>query len=236
MSSAKCKKCGKKKKNRVRIHSYSLPSITEKRALLILGQVAGSRGHISTAKRLKKLLMDKYFYTRVDICDGTHHDNVLPTYRDFMNFIQRDQVQGLISYVGHGSQFGPDLEQWDYGPIRDKTLSYDLSKIGTDSNVIVIADSCFSDGMLDIVNLQNDRATLGFLSSARSIGPDDTRSAMFDSEGGYMTHNLCDVLSETSTQLQTVYERLTDRYLHLPGENLHIPMLTIIGKNKFMYV
>lgn len=254
-----------------------------KRALIILGPVSGNIGHVRTANKLQKILLSsKYNYQTVNICNGAGGGgggassiNVRAMYNEFINYIKQDNVQGLLIYIGHGSQFGSygrsasagvsasasistGSERWDYGSIADSTLSTDLSHVGTNSTVIVVGDSCFSDGMIDApIMAHHEQGTIAFFSAARASGPDDTRSAVFDSEGGYMTHNLCDVLDDlqfntgstssssstpdddlderiADTSVENIYRLLTinSRYVRVSesmGGNLHIPALRMFG-------
>lgn len=250
----RCRKCGKKRVYATAIKRLAVSKLavtTMKYALLITGPVYdGNRmctGHIETAKKLAKILSTKYNYL-VDVCSP--QSNVVELYHKFMKFIQQSNVQGLISYVGHGSQYsikGTTHERWDFGGIDDVTLSRDLSMIGSGSCAIVISDSCFSDGMIDIPRAfapgQEKSSTIVFLSSARCTGPDETRSAVFDSEGGYMTHTLVDILSTSANfSVDAIFTELVNLSHYwrpnntLSKDDLHIPRMTQypIGNDVFI--
>lgn len=227
-----------------------------KYALLLEGPVdtngVGISGHVTTANKMANLLRTKYGYV-VDICNGASNASnnsagqLQILYQKFMAHVSKPGATGILGYVGHGSQSSLDREQWDFGCISDHQLSTDLgNNIAEGSQVILIDDSCFSDGMIDLPYLCGShalRGSLAFFSAARSTGPDETRSALFDCDGGVMTTGIflaLDKLSTSSTQLTVsvgeVYKRmLKDLYntsTTSTGQStsslpLYLPLLTI---------
>lgn len=195
----------------------TVPVSREKYALLLEGPVVTSgvslSGHVTTANKMANLLRQKYGYV-VDVCNGASTSalngasasQLKILYQKFMVHVAKPGTTGLLGYVGHGSQLQAtsstttalSREQWDFGCISDQQLSTDLgNNIAEGSQVILIDDSCFSDGMIDIPYLCGShalRGSLAFFSAARSDGPDGSRSALFDFDGGVMTTGIFQAL------------------------------------------
>lgn len=179
---------------------------------------------------------------------GTHVKNYYgfeePTYIDsypisgidnFISQLKQPNVLALVYYCGHGNQSSSanesDGTQESWFGISDTTFTAKLNTIHSTSKLVMIADCCFSDGIINPSQLTNNPNFI-LISAARQDGPDDTRSALYTGSGGWLTYNLTDFADKNKANGFYTYQSFLDsmtaepqRYYNDGGSNLHHPRL-----------
>ena len=113
----------------------------------------------------------------------------------------------------------------------DANVYKKLNTIHSTSKLVMIADCCFSDGIINPSQLTNNPNFI-LISAARQDGPDDTRSALYTGSGGWLTYNLTDFAEKNKANGFYTYQSFLDsmtaesqRYYNDGGSNLHHPRL-----------
>jgi len=167
-----------------------------------------------------------------------------PTYIDsypisgidnFISQLKQPNVLALVYYCGHGNQSSSanesDGTQESWFGVSDTTFTAKLNTIHSTSKLVMIADCCFSDGIINPSQLTNNPNFI-LISAARQDGPDDTRSALYTGSGGWLTYNLTDFAEKNKANGFYTYQSFLDsmtaesqRYYNDGGSNLHHPRL-----------
>ena len=167
-----------------------------------------------------------------------------PTYIDsypisgidnFISQLKQPNVLALVYYCGHGNQSSSanesDGTQESWFGVSDTTFTAKLNTIHSTSKLVMIADCCFSDGIINPSQLTNNPNFI-LISAARQDGPDDTRSALYTGSGGWLTYNLTDFAEKNKANGFYTYQSFVDsmtadpqRYYNDGGSNLHHPRL-----------
>lgn len=115
------------------------------------------------------------------------------SFDEFWNYMEQPNVLGFFEYCGHGNQYG-NHESFH---ISDYEFTRLCSSIHPDSQLVILMDCCFSDGMLDS-HLPN----VAMISSARISGPNSY--ALYTGDGGYMSWCFTQILSRSPKQLKDI--------------------------------
>lgn len=176
-------------------------------ALFLIGNVsyAGRQlnGHSKMSHEFARWLLETKKFSTAQVSSQNAHAEIF----NFFEKLSKPNTLGVLCYVGHGNQYRNRSvrqktvsngigESWEFGHITDQVLTHFISNIHKTSCIILISDSCFSDGILDddSIEFKNHGRNVIFLSAARQDGPDGTRSAMYTFDGGFMTTCLVDLL------------------------------------------
>ena len=208
----------------------------EKRALFLLGDVSyyGIKltSHYQVANQTKNWLIDNRGFSedKIDLCD--QNTQALNKLNEMEKYLQLPNRFAIIWYTGHcyrknstEIQDSYQDEVWDKGPITDNMLTNLIKNTHKDSQIVIIADNCFSDGMIDQWKINNQRNWL-FISSSRENGSDEYTSAFFTGDGGFMTYTLINQLKKKYYNRDELIQLLHDEYYHENGGiNLHKPKI-----------
>ena len=149
--------------------------------------------------------------------------------------LKEPNVLALVYYCGHGTQSSSanesDGTQESWFGVSDTTFTAKLDTIHPTSKLVMIADCCFSDGIINPSQLTNNPNFI-LISAARQDGPDNTRSALYTGSGGWLTYNLTDFAQKNKANGFYTYQSFVDsmtaepqRYYNDGGSNLHYPRL-----------
>lgn len=199
--------------------------------------------HYQVSEKIKGLLLDIYGFDEVHLV-RTQTKNQL---KQLFQELQQPGVLGVLMYCGHGNQYGSSSEKdgtaENWFGISDVELSQYINTLHTHSLLVMIFDACFSDGFINTDSIKADKNYIYF-SAAREKGPDETRSALYTGDGGWLTYNVYDYLHKLNRNMsyQDLLDALvsdTKRYYSDPdNNNLHWPRIitssTKLLGNKFL--
>ena len=163
------------------------------------------------------------------------NSNPISTITHLITQLKQPNVLALVYYCGHGTQSSSanesDGTQESWFGVSDTTFTAKLDTIHPTSKLVMIADCCFSDGIINPSQLTNNPNFI-LISAARQDGPDNTRSALYTGSGGWLTYNLTDFAQKNKANGFYTYQSFVDsmtaepqRYYNDGGSNLHYPRL-----------
>jgi len=153
-----------------------------------------------------------------------------------INKLKEPNTLGVLFYCGHGNQSSSSSEsdgtQESWFNIQDTSFSSLLNQIHETSLLIMVFDSCFSDGIINKNQITNNINYI-YYSAARESGPDDTRSALYTGDGGWLTYNFTDFFEKRVETDHLSYKELLNEltsnpqryYNDVNGDNLHWPKI-----------
>ncbi len=195
--------------------------------------------HYSVSEKMKTLLIQQYDFKEENI--KLVRSSPQKYLQEFINEMKDDNVLGLLCYCGHGNQSSSSSEsdntQESWFGISDYNFSKMINTISEKSLLVMCFDSCFSDGMINTELITNNIKYI-YYSAARQDGPDNTRSALYTGDGGWLTYNIQDYLENKNDTIKLSYEDLlnnltsdNNRYYDDNKNNLHWPRIITSDKN-----
>jgi len=187
--------------------------------------------HHNVSDKMKNILSTKYNFNET----FTVRNSPTTYLNDFINKMKQPNTLGVLFYCGHGNQTSSSLEidgtQESWFNIQDNNFCNLLNQIHETSLIIMVFDSCFSDGIINKDQLTNINYI--YYSAARETGPDDTRSALYTGDGGWLTYNFTDFIDKREDNDRLSYKELLNEltsnpqryYNDINGDNLHWPKL-----------
>jgi len=193
--------------------------------------------HHNISDRLKTLLTTEHNFSDTK----TIRSNPSPSLDEFITKMQQPDTLGVLSYCGHGTQSSSSSEsdgtQESWFGIGDTTFTNKINSIHSTSLLILIVDACFSDGIINQDQITNPINYI-YYSAARQDGPDDTRSALYTGDGGWLTYNFIDFLEKREKTTHITYNEILNqltsnpsRYYNDGGNNLHWPKIITSNQN-----
>lgn len=163
---------------------------------------------------------------------------VIDDYSKFMTSAKQPDTHSILLYNGHGDQRYTREEKdgyresWSIG-ISDTRLSKDVSEIPVSSEIMVVSDSCFGEGMINGEQLSKMKGCCVFLSSGKENGPDDNRNGYYTSDGGYLMYSMYNAFEkyELDSYGQLLLA-ITKEYFDDKEGNKHHPVMYIYGLNQ----
>lgn len=208
----------------------------KKHALFILGDVNyygfNLTSHHKVAKDTKDFLVKNREFTESNVIICKKFDEVKNEINNLKSKLSKPYNYGILWYTGHGSKKsssdpkdGYTDEYWDHGNVSDNLITDLINSIHEKSQLVIIADNCFSDGMIDDWNIKNKNNWL-FISSARENGSDEYTSAYFTGDGGFMTYSLLNNLPDNKKiNGDEIKKILHDKYFNDGGNIKHKPVI-----------
>lgn len=210
--------------------------IITKHALFILGRVNyygfNLTGHHKVANDTKEWLMKNRGFKEENIIFCKNSNLVKDEINNLGNILSNPYKKVFLWYTGHAIQLSSnekddyyDDEYWQHGMISDNDITNLIKKTHEKSEIIIIADNCFSDGMVDTWKINKNNWL--FISASREKGKDEYTSEFFTSDGGYMTYSLIKSLgNKESYNRDELISLLNDNYWKDPtGNILHKPVI-----------
>ena len=207
-----------------------------KHALFILGDVNyfgfNLTGHHKVAEDTKDWLISNRGYKEENISFCSQSNKVKEKIKELFKLVSKPYKKVILWYTGHAIQISNndkednyDDEYWQHGMISDNVITSLISNTHEESEIIVIADNCFSDGMVDTWKVNNKNWL--FISASREKGKDEYTSEFFTGDGGYMTHSLISSLgNKESYNRDELLSLLDGKYWKDPtGNVLHKPVI-----------
>lgn len=211
-----------------------------KHALFILGNVNyfghNLTSHHKVAEDTKEWLINERGYNSNDIKFCSNSSQVKNEIKNLFKIVSQPYNKVVLWYTGHAIQVSGnekedyyDDEYWQHGMISDNVITNLINNTHEYSEIIIIADNCFSDGMVDTWKL-NKKNWL-FISASREKGKDEYTSEFFTGDGGFMTFSLINSLgSKESYTRNELLDLFDDKYWKDPtGNILHKPV--VLPKN-----
>lgn len=128
---------------------------------------------------------------------------------------------GVLSYVGHGLRTSGQ-SSWQFGGVTSRDLETYISTVHPSSMLVLISDSCFSDGMA-----RPESRPLVFYSAAREEGPGSL--ALYTTAGGVLSTGLLRALRWLPGW--PTYQQLAE---HIPGVRLLCYPSTLASQAAFV--
>ena len=187
--------------------------------------------HYNVSDKMKNILSTKHNFNET----FTVRNSPTTYLNDFINKMKQPNTLGILFYCGHGNQTSSSSEtdgtQESWFNIQDSNFCNLLNQIHETSLIIMVFDACFSDGIINKDQLTN--VNYIYYSAARETGPDDTRSALYTGDGGWLTYNFTDFIDKRVETDKLSYKELLDEltndaqryYNDINGDNLHWPKL-----------
>jgi len=187
--------------------------------------------HYNVSDKMKNILSTKHNFNET----FTVRNSPTTYLNDFINKMKQPNTLGVLFYCGHGNQTSSSSEtdgtQESWFNIQDTNFCNLLNQIHETSLIIMVFDACFSDGIINKDQLTN--VNYIYYSAARETGPDDTRSALYTGDGGWLTYNFTDFIEKRTENDNLSYKELLDEltndgqryYNDINGDNLHWPKL-----------
>lgn len=220
---------------------YDEEKIIRKYALFILGKINyygfNLTGHHKIAEDTKSWLIKNRNFDNNNIKTITSSKYVRSEIENLKSLLKEPNNYVIIWYTGHAIQVASnekednyDDEYWQHGMISDNQLTELINLTHIKSSLVIIADNCFSDGMVDKWKI-NGKTNWLFISASREKGKDEYTSEFFTGDGGYMTYSLINCLGkEKSYSREELLKLLDEKYWNDPtGNELHKPIILPIN-------
>lgn len=220
---------------------YDEEKIIRKYALFILGKINyygfNLTGHHKIAEDTKSWLIKNRNFDNNNIKTITSSKYVRSEIENLKSLLKEPNNYVIIWYTGHAIQVASnekednyDDEYWQHGMISDNQLTELINLTHIKSSLVIIADNCFSDGMVDKWKI-NGKTNWLFISASREKGKDEYTSEIFTGDGGYMTYSLINCLGkEKSYSREELLKLLDEKYWNDPtGNELHKPIILPIN-------
>ena len=211
--------------------------IIKKHALFILGKISyygfNLTGHHKVADDTKSWLIKNREFESSDIKTISSANMVKNEINKLKDILITPNNYVIIWYTGHAIQITSnekedhyDDEYWQHGMISDNLITELINLTHIKSSLVIIADNCFSDGMVDKWKI-NGKTNWLFISASREKGKDEYTSEFFTGDGGYMTYSLINCLGkEKSYSREELLKLLDGKYWNDPtGNKLHKPVI-----------
>ena len=224
------------------IRSYKSTVISSKikinkHALFILGDINyygfNLTGHHNVAENTKQWLINHRGYKEDNILFCSQLSQVKKNIKNLFQLVKQPYNKVFLWYTGHAIQISSnevednyDDEYWQHGMISDNVITNLIINTHENSEIIIIADNCFSDGMIDSWKINGKKNWL-FISASREKGKDEYTSEFFTGDGGYMTYSLITSIgNKESYSREEILNLLDEKYWKDPtGNVLHKPVI-----------